>query len=36
MTNKVGIFNAYWERNWDVDTMPYVKKVRELGFDVLR
>lgn len=35
MTNKVGIFYAYWEHDWDVDFMPYVERVRALGFDVL-
>jgi D-psicose/D-tagatose/L-ribulose 3-epimerase len=35
MTNKVGIFYAYWEHEWDTDFMPYIGKVRNLGFDVL-
>lgn len=35
MTNKVGIFYAYWEHDWDADFMPYVRKCRALGFDVL-
>jgi D-psicose/D-tagatose/L-ribulose 3-epimerase len=35
MTNKVGIFYAYWEHDWDTDFMPYVGRVRNLGFDVL-
>ena len=25
--NKVGIYYAYWERKWDADFVPYVKKV---------
>jgi len=35
VTNKVGIFYAYWEHDWDTDFMPYVGRVRNLGFDVL-
>ncbi len=33
--NKIGIYYAYWERNWDADFVPYVKKVANLGFDIL-
>lgn len=33
--NKVGIYNAFWERNWDADFVPYVEKVAKLGFDIL-
>jgi D-psicose/D-tagatose/L-ribulose 3-epimerase len=33
--NKVGIYYAYWERNWDADFVPYIKKVANLGFDIL-
>jgi D-psicose/D-tagatose/L-ribulose 3-epimerase len=33
--NKTGIYYAYWERNWDADFLPYVKKVADLGFDIL-
>jgi D-psicose/D-tagatose/L-ribulose 3-epimerase len=33
--NKIGIYYAYWERNWDADFVPYVKKVADLGFDIL-
>ena len=32
---KYGIYFAYWEKEWDVDYLPYIKKVKELGFDVL-
>jgi len=32
---KVGIFYAYWCHEWDVDFLPYVKKVKDLGFDQL-
>lgn len=33
--NKIGIYYAYWERDWDADFVPYVKKVSDLGFDIL-
>lgn len=33
--NKVGIYYAYWEHNWDADFVPYVDKVKNLGFDIL-
>jgi D-psicose/D-tagatose/L-ribulose 3-epimerase len=33
--NKVGIYYAYWEHNWDADFVPYVSKVKSLGFDIL-
>lgn len=33
--NKVGIYFAYWERNWQADYCEYIRKVKELGFDVL-
>jgi len=33
--NKVGIYYAYWTRNWDADFVPLLAKVRQLGFDVL-
>lgn len=32
---KFGTYFAYWEQSWDVDYMKYVKKVADLGFDVL-
>jgi D-psicose/D-tagatose/L-ribulose 3-epimerase len=32
---KVGIYYAFWTHEWDVDFLPYVKKVKELGFDQL-
>ena len=35
MKNPVGIYYAYWEKDWSADFLPYVKKVRKLGFDVL-
>ncbi len=33
--NKIGIYYAYWTRNWDADFVPYVAKARRLGFDIL-
>ncbi len=35
MNNKIGIYYAYWEQNWDADFFPYVEKVARIGFDVL-
>lgn len=33
--NKVGIYYAFWEREWSADFLPYIEKVKNLGFDVL-
>lgn len=33
--NKIGIYYAYWTRNWDVDFVPFIAKVKRLGFDIL-
>jgi len=33
--NKIGIYYAYWEHNWDANFIPYVDKVARLGFDIL-
>lgn len=30
-----GVYFAYWEREWDTNYVPYIKKVADLGFDVL-
>ena len=35
MKNPVGIYYAYWEQEWEADFIPYVRKVKKLGFDVL-
>lgn len=35
MKNKIGIYYAYWTRDWDADFNPFVDKVADLGFDVL-
>jgi D-psicose/D-tagatose/L-ribulose 3-epimerase len=32
---RVGIFYAYWTREWDVDFLPFVWKVASLGFEQL-
>lgn len=32
---KVGIYYAFWSTEWDVDFIPYIKKVSKLGFDQL-
>ncbi|MFV0431722.1 MAG: sugar phosphate isomerase/epimerase family protein [Alphaproteobacteria bacterium] len=33
--NKVGILYGYWSQQWEVDYIPYIHKVKELGFDTL-
>jgi D-psicose/D-tagatose/L-ribulose 3-epimerase len=33
--NPIGIYYAYWTQNWDADFVPYVHKVKSLGFDIL-
>jgi len=33
--NKIGIYYAYWTHDWDADFVPFVLKVKKLGFDVL-
>lgn len=35
ITMKYGIYFAYWEKEWKTDLIPYIRKVRDLGFDVL-
>jgi D-psicose/D-tagatose/L-ribulose 3-epimerase len=32
---RIGIFYAYWTREWDVDFLPYIEKVGRLGFEQL-
>ncbi|MBI9105289.1 MAG: sugar phosphate isomerase/epimerase [Spirochaetales bacterium] len=32
---KTGIYYAYWTSDWNADFIPYIKKVKKLGFDVL-
>jgi len=31
----IGIYYAYWTQEWDVDFIPYIKKVKNMGFDQL-
>lgn len=31
----IGIYYAYWTEEWDVDFVPFVAKVKNLGFDQL-
>lgn len=33
--NPVGIYYAFWEREWSADFLPYIEKVKRLGFDAL-
>ncbi len=33
--NKIGIYYAYWEKDWTCDFFSYLEKVKTLGFDVL-
>ena len=32
---KYGIYFAYWEKYWGADQVKYIKKVKDLGFDIL-
>lgn len=32
---KVGIYYEFWTHKWDVDFIPFVKRVKHLGFDQL-
>ena len=32
---KIGIYYAYWTTEWDVDFLPFISKVKKLGFDQL-
>lgn len=32
---KYGIYYAYWEKEWGGDFLPYIRKMNELGFDIL-
>ena len=31
----VGIYYAFWTHEWDIDFKPYIRKVKDLGFDQL-
>lgn len=32
---KYGVYFAYWEKEWETDFIPYIEKVKNLGFDIL-
>lgn len=32
---KYGIYYAYWEKEWKGDFIPYIARVKKLGFDIL-
>lgn len=32
---KNGIYYAYWTKDWNSDFLPFIKKVKSLGFDLL-
>ncbi len=32
---KYGIYFAYWEKEWETDYLPYLERVKRLGFDIL-
>lgn len=33
--NKVGIYFAFWEREWNADYVKHIERVSKLGFDIL-
>lgn len=33
--NKLGIFMNFWENDWDADHIKYIKKAKDIGFDIL-
>lgn len=33
--NKLGIFMNFWESEWMADHIKYIKKVKDIGFDIL-
>lgn len=33
--NKLGIFTNFWEKSWDFDHIKYIKKAKNIGFDIL-
>lgn len=32
---KFGIYYAYWEKEWSADYLPYIERVKRLGFEIL-
>lgn len=35
MNRPIGIFYAYWNHEWEADFLPYIGRVKRLGFDLL-
>ena len=35
MNRPIGIFYAYWNHDWEADFLPYIARVKRLGFDLL-
>lgn len=35
MNNRIGIYFAFWEQEWEADYCRYIEKVKTLGFDTL-
>jgi len=35
MNRPIGIFYAYWVKDWDVDFLPFIDRAKKLGFDQL-
>lgn len=33
--NKLGIFMNFWENDWNADHIKYLKKAKDIGFDIL-
>ena len=33
--NKFGIFMNFWENEWMADHIKYIKKAKDIGFDIL-
>ena len=33
--NKFGIFMNFWENEWMADHIKYIKKAKNIGFDIL-
>jgi len=35
MNNKLGIYYAYWQKNWEADIIPLIARASRLEFDIL-
>jgi len=35
MNNKLGIYYAYWQKNWEADIIPLISRASRLEFDIL-